>query len=139
MGQRPRVSDQARQRFAATPGSVREARSFLRRAIAGVADAQTTTDLTLALSELASNAVRHARTPFEVVVVADGLVRIEVMDGSTDGVIVRDASEAGGRGLPIVDQLCDRWGVRMLPEGKSVWCERDLSARGAVGTEGIDR
>jgi anti-sigma regulatory factor (Ser/Thr protein kinase) len=129
------VSDQVRRRFAATPGSVREARGFLQRAIAGVVDAQTSNELTLVLSELATNAVRHAGTPFEVVVAADDPVRIEVLDGSTDDLVARDASDAGGRGLPIIDQLCDRWGVRLVDEGKCVWCERDLSAAHPMGIE----
>ena len=78
------------------------------------------------MSELATNAVRHAHTPFEVVVQTDGYVRIEVEDRSTDPPVRKPPSEEGGRGLAIVEQLCDRWGVHIVREKKYVWCERDL-------------
>jgi anti-sigma regulatory factor (Ser/Thr protein kinase) len=51
---------------------------FLQNAIAGRVDTEMQSELTLVLSELASNVVRHARTPFEVVVETNGHVRIEV-------------------------------------------------------------
>jgi len=78
------------------------------------------------LSELASNAVRHAKSLFEAVVQTDGHVRIEVEDGSTDVPVPKAPSIEGGRGLTIVEQLCDRWGVHIVREQKCVWCERDL-------------
>ncbi|MFG2374655.1 hypothetical protein ACGFY9_24635 [Streptomyces sp. NPDC048504] len=31
-----------------------------------------------------------------------------------------------GRGLLIVSQIADRWGVRELTVGKAVWCELDV-------------
>jgi len=78
------------------------------------------------MSELATNVVRHAKTPFEVVVYTDGLVRIEVEDGSPESLNLKVASDEGGRGLTIVDQLCDRWDVHVARDRKCVWCERDL-------------
>ena len=79
----------------------------------------------LVVSELASNAVSHAQTPFTVDVSLHDRVRIEVSD--------RDATlpEAGsasplddhGRGLALVDALADRWGVEQRRGGKTVWCE----------------
>ena len=121
------MSDQVRRRFAATPEAVREARVFLQNVIAGRVDPEAQSDLTLVLSELATNAVHHARTPFEVVVeTTNGHLRIEVEDGSTDAPVSKPPSDEGGRGLSIVDQLCDRWGVHIVREKKCVWCERDL-------------
>ena len=55
---------------------------FLQTAMAGRVAPEFQDELTVVLSELASNAVRHARTPFEVVVTTNGHVRIEVEDGS---------------------------------------------------------
>ena len=104
------MSDQVRRRFEATPQAVGEARAFLHAVIASRVDPESQSELTLALSELASNAVRHARTPFEVVVETNGQVRIEVEDGSTDAPALKAPSNEGGRGLPVVDQICDRWG-----------------------------
>jgi anti-sigma regulatory factor (Ser/Thr protein kinase) len=104
------MSDQVRGRFEASPEAVREARVFLQNAIAGRVDPEMQSELTLVLSELASNVVRHARTPFEVVVETNGHVRIEVEDGSTDAPVPKAASDEGGRGLDIINRLCDRWG-----------------------------
>ena len=123
------MSEQVRRRFEGTPQAVREAREFLRAVMADRVDPEAQDDLVLVLSELASNAVRHARTPFEVVVETNGQVLIEVGDGSTDVPLVKAATDEGGRGLPIVDALCDRWGVRIGLDGKCVWCERDLPDR----------
>jgi len=120
------MSDQVRRRFVGSPEAVRQARVFLRTAIACRVDPESQSDLTLALSELASNAVCHARTPFEVVVEINGHVRIEVEDGSTDAPVPKAPSGEGGWGLAIVDRLCDRWGVQIMREKKCVWCERDL-------------
>jgi anti-sigma regulatory factor (Ser/Thr protein kinase) len=121
------MSEQVRRRFDATPKAVREARAFLQSVIAGRVDRESQGDLTLALSELTSNAVRHAGTPFEVVVETNGHVRIEVEDGSTDAPLPKAPSDEGGRGLAIVEGLCDRWGVHIVRGKKCVWCERDLS------------
>ena len=99
---------------------------FLQTAIAGRVDPESQSALTLAVSELASNAVRHAGTPFEVVVETNGHVRIEVADGSVDAPVGKDPSHEGGRGLTIVDRVCDRWGVHIVDEKKCVWCERDF-------------
>jgi anti-sigma regulatory factor (Ser/Thr protein kinase) len=121
------MSNKVHQHFEGTPAAVREARLFLQAAIADRADPASQDDLTLALSELATNAVRHARTPFEVVVETNGHVRIEVEDRSTDSPQPKAPSDDGGRGLAIVDQLCDRWGIHVVHGKKCVWCERDLA------------
>jgi anti-sigma regulatory factor (Ser/Thr protein kinase) len=120
------MSKQVRGRFEASPEAVRDARVFFQDAIGGRIDPEMQSELTLAVSELASNAVRHARTPFEVVVETNGHVRIEVEDGSTTAPVAKAASDEGGWGLTILDRLCDRWGVLIMREKKCVWCERDL-------------
>jgi anti-sigma regulatory factor (Ser/Thr protein kinase) len=79
----------------------------------------------LASSEMAANAVIHARSPFSVTLRADGaLVRIEVRD-------TRPAVDQGrprlvarpGRGLGVVAALSHRWGVEAAHAGKTVWAE----------------
>ena len=99
---------------------------FLQTAMAGRVDPEVQNELTVVLSELASNAVRHARTPFEVVVTTNGHVRIEVEDGSTEAPVPKAPSGEGGWGLVLVDRVCDRWGVDISDERKCVWCERDM-------------
>ena len=82
-------------------------------------------DAGLVTSELASNAARHAATPFEVVVdLGGGHVRIEVRDGSAKSPH-QDVSPGGptGRGLVVVDHLASAWGADPTARGKVVWAE----------------
>jgi two-component sensor histidine kinase len=87
----------------------------------------------LCVSELATNALVHGVPPgrgFLLRLVPydeDGGVRIEVHD-SGDGVPVlprQDVQEPceGGRGLLLVSELADKWGVGARCPGKIVWCE----------------
>ena len=39
------------------------------------------------------------------------------------------ATDEGGRGLYLVEQLATRWGSRPTPEGKAVWFELPLNGR----------
>jgi anti-sigma regulatory factor (Ser/Thr protein kinase) len=76
-------------------------------------------------SELASNAVRHAQTPFRVAVDVDpATIRIEVEDGAGAQQIATDmASENTGRGLQIVEDVAVAWGVELRGPRKAVWIE----------------
>jgi anti-sigma regulatory factor (Ser/Thr protein kinase) len=86
-------------------------------------------DAALVVSELLSNAIRHASPlPGENVQVAwavgDGAVEVTVSDGGS-ATRPRPAnaslSSLGGRGLDIVDYLCRGWGVRTDDNGLTVW------------------
>jgi anti-sigma regulatory factor (Ser/Thr protein kinase) len=131
------MTEPLRRTFAASPAAVREARAFVRDALAGRAEPTIASDLELALSELASNAVRHAGTPFDVVIATDGFVRVEVEDASPSITIRHPPPEdaADGRGLQIVGELCDRWGVHIVRDRKCVWCERDLPHDASAASE----
>ena len=80
----------------------------------------------LLASELATNAVRYARTPLTVWLGhrSDRLV-LSVEDASATVATQRqpDVWEESGRGLQLVDALADRWGERELAGGKLVWAE----------------
>jgi len=119
---------EVRRHFAATPEAVRDARQFLAETIGDRAGEEATQALSLALSELATNAVRHAVSDFDVVIGINGQVHLEVEDRSTELPVVGPppGMAPGGRGLRIVDQLCDRWGVHLEHNRKCVWCELDL-------------
>jgi anti-sigma regulatory factor (Ser/Thr protein kinase) len=82
-------------------------------------------------SELASNAVRHAQTPFTVAVdVNPGTIRIEVEDGAGAQKIATDlASENTGRGLRIVENVATAWGVEHRGKKKAVWIELRANPR----------
>jgi anti-sigma regulatory factor (Ser/Thr protein kinase) len=77
-------------------------------------------------SELATNAVRHARSPFVVSLErAPATIRITVRDASSEPPvqIMRDDCGLGGRGVRLVAALADAWGVVDEADGKSVWAD----------------
>ena len=82
-------------------------------------------DLRLVVSELVTNAVRHARTSSTVVLERSGpSLTLTVRDCSPSLPLLttRDSMAGGGRGLGIVDVLSRDWGVTSaLGESKSVW------------------
>jgi anti-sigma regulatory factor (Ser/Thr protein kinase) len=79
----------------------------------------------LVVSELASNVVRHARTPFTVgLSISGSTIRIEVEDGAAAMKVASDlAAERGGYGLKLVEELSTSWGVELRDDGKAVWVE----------------
>lgn len=82
------------------------------------------------VSELVSNAVVHAGTMIDLLVVrrASGLV-IFVSDGSTAPATMLPPSRGpGGRGLRIVDALASNWGCRRGSGGKVVWAALQSAA-----------
>ena len=89
-------------------------------------------DAALVVSELATNAVLHARTVFDVSVsrLGSGL-RVSVAD--TDPTLPSPSinrpeellavRSMTGRGLALVAATCDRWGCDAVAGGKVVWAE----------------
>ena len=114
--------------FPAELGSVAEARRFVREALADLNE-EARYGVTLVVSELATNALLHAATGFEVSLQHGGNVRLSVADGDPAPPVRREVSptDTSGRGLHLVEQLCTRWGVEPLDGGKCVWCEVDLT------------
>jgi anti-sigma regulatory factor (Ser/Thr protein kinase) len=92
-------------------------------------------DAVLLASELATNAIRHGQGPTVTLIarMRGTKCRIEVIDGGS-GFVPMPApvvtTGMSGRGLPIVAELADAWGVY---EGNSthVWFEIDMAARPA--------
>lgn len=107
----------------------RLALSVLRRSgLGGYADT-----VELLVSELVGNAVRHtgARTFGLRVVPRRGWVRVEVRDPSRalPCLLPVRPTDVSGRGLFLVDHLSDRWGVDLLPRGKTTWFELRVAER----------
>ena len=81
-------------------------------------------ELALIVSELVTNAVRHAEPPVRLEIQADDeRVTVAVADGSPGRPVPRQAADdaEGGRGLPMIDLLAAETGVRPTPPGKTVW------------------
>jgi anti-sigma regulatory factor (Ser/Thr protein kinase) len=115
--------------FEGTLRSVRDVRRFVGSHLSQV-DASIAADIVLMASELATNAICHGGSGFELILVvdpADGFIRVDVRDEGGGKVVrhVPGAYEGTGRGLQIVDQLSDRWGWCHTGDGsgKSVWFE----------------
>jgi len=93
-------------------------------------------DAALIVSELVTNAVRHAGSASLVVVNrTEGGIRVEVRDEGP-GSPVHDPSETDaehGRGLTIVSALATAWGVEDDEGSKTVWVELAESSTDAVG------
>lgn len=77
----------------------------------------------LIVTELVSNAVRHADGRTVLDLDTDGRTTVTVTDGSATGPHLRHADARGGRGLLIVDALSARWGMHEHGTGKQVWAE----------------
>jgi anti-sigma regulatory factor (Ser/Thr protein kinase) len=86
-------------------------------------------DAALVLSELLSNAIRHARPlPGSTIRVtwalSGGSVRVSVSDGggpTRPHTEHPSLSSLGGRGLAIVEHLSSTWGIRPCEGGITVW------------------
>jgi len=142
MGTTDMSTTAAARRFPATTSSVGQARRFLLAQLPGASDGEADA-LVLMLSELATNAVQHAATEFEVEVqvqvAPDGHgVRVEVTDGATGFPMPQDQvmDAPHGRGLHIVRTLADAWGIEMRRDqpGKTVWFSLPLAAGGGAAT-----
>jgi anti-sigma regulatory factor (Ser/Thr protein kinase) len=80
----------------------------------------------LLVSELATNAVVHARSPFSLELHRHARgVRLTVADSSRIRPILRDDDPLApaGRGLRLVDMLAADWGVEVTAGGKTIWAD----------------
>jgi signal transduction histidine kinase len=111
-------------RFEPTPFAAPAARAFVAGVLRswGVPD----NDARLVVTELATNAIKHARGRFVVRLTRDGdLARLAVTDSSPFLPSPRaDVSLAtGGRGVHLVASLSRRWGATTHDGGKTVWAD----------------
>ncbi|WP_371101251.1 SpoIIE family protein phosphatase [Streptomyces sp. PU_AKi4] len=114
----------------ADPAVVAEARRTSTRQLArwGLDDLVFTTELIV--SELVTNAIRHAGGPVRLRLIHEQALVCEVFDGGATAPHLRHprAMDEGGRGLLLVSQLTQRWGTRFVPDGKIIWAEQSLTA-----------
>lgn len=130
--------------FAASSASVARRRLVSDLVAAGIYEAAVS-DAAVVISELFSNALRHARPlPGATIRVAwhlgPGAVRISVKDGggpTLPRVGVLNQSTTGGRGLRIVARLARHWGSRCDDEGTTVWAELPAPVMTVLGVPAV--
>ena len=119
--------------------SVGEARRFLDAELGRQGLDHLVDDAVLAVSELVTNAVLHARTLITVRMALDEQVlRVEVADEGEGAPVLRDygAYATTGRGLGLVSRLACAMGVEVRPVGKAVWFHLPLTTPAPVPPPG---
>jgi anti-sigma regulatory factor (Ser/Thr protein kinase) len=113
------------------PASAATVREFVCRGLSDHDLPHLIDDVRLAASELATNAVLHARQPFTVSLRGDDcLVVLSVRDSSRRSPVQGAAQETDthGRGLAIVEAVSHDWGVhRGTGTAKSVWASFEVT------------
>ena len=107
--------------------STGQARRFVADVLSGAGITGETLDAAVLLtSELATNAVLHARSDLTVVVtVSAGGVRVEVADENPrlPSPVFVSVDALSGRGLQLVQAVASSWGIETHDSGKVVWFE----------------
>lgn len=116
--------------------SIRAARVFVAMALWDWWITEREYEVVLCASELATNAVLHGVPPgrgyrIQLWLGLDGVLRIEVHDSGDGEPRIPDPDDEAecGRGLLLVAELADKWGVEARDPGKIVWCEFALTER----------
>jgi anti-sigma regulatory factor (Ser/Thr protein kinase) len=112
----------------AFPEALRPARQWTNRTLQDWQLTESTQTVEQLVSELLANSIEHARTTSVGVCLIDKdqALLIEVDDADAERLPALRApspDDTSGRGLLIVEELSDRWGVRVTNHGKTVWCE----------------
>jgi histidine kinase-like protein len=109
--------------LAFAPGSLDVARHLVAAACADSPVARHSAEAELVVSELVSNALRHADPPLRLVVAVRGAgVHVVVRDASATPPRRRTGTACfGPRGLRLVEAFTTQWGSTPVPGGKTVW------------------
>ena len=119
--------------FESVPEAASRARAVINHELGSSVPGKVLEDATLLVSELVTNAVRHApragSPEVELRLKVDG-ERIRVVVSDPGGGFVATprlptASESSGWGLYLVDRIADRWGV-ISKDRNEVWFELDV-------------
>ena len=104
-----------------------DARRFVTDTLNAWGFAALVDDAAVITTELATNAVLHARTGFTVTIARcpDGAIRLSVRDASLLPPQLRHPSvlDGSGRGLGLVAAMASGWGTDVLADGKVVWAQ----------------
>jgi anti-sigma regulatory factor (Ser/Thr protein kinase) len=107
------------------PTSAGEARRIVRRLLATAGQVDLIDPAELLVSEIVTNAVLHAGTSIDLrCTLVDHSLLVEVDDRGGQLPSYRgydDATVCSGRGLVLLEQVAERWGVIPTFGGKTVW------------------
>lgn len=120
----------------AVPESARAARGRVRSALTLAGLPELAGDAEAIVSEFVANAVRHAASPADVVLITAGRVLIILTWDSSPVLPVMSAAGGdaeSGRGLVIVDAVTGgRWGWWKSSTGKLIWASLSLAGTSAL-------
>jgi anti-sigma regulatory factor (Ser/Thr protein kinase) len=123
----PKASELA---LASLPDAPSHGRLLVQRSLRSWGIAHMIEEAQLVTSELLTNAVKASAElttiQIRLVVIEGTSLLIEVRDGNPEPPMLKDAASdnEGGRGLMIVDALCERWGYyHPTHRCKAVWAE----------------
>ena len=116
-----------RLRLRPVPDACRQVRQVVTQACAAWQRTDLAGTAALIATELVANVVRHAHTTMEFTLrpLRDGRLSMAVRDGSRrmPKPARPDVTAAGGRGLRLVHDLTEAWGVLPVSDGKVVWTQ----------------
>lgn len=121
-----------------TDHAVRQARQATRAALAAWQLAYLEETAVLLVSELVTNAVRHARHTSVIglkLKTTETWLRIEIVDADPRWPQLRTPTgfDESGFGFVLVESLAGKWGVHEVAAGKAVWAELDTRPGGEPG------
>jgi anti-sigma regulatory factor (Ser/Thr protein kinase) len=120
-------------RYAPEPSAAGDARRLTQQQLVEWDLPEVVDDAALLVSEVVTNAVVHARSDIDfTLAVAEGSVEVGVADRETRQPRVRPSDpglqpdewtwlSTHGRGMVLVDQIADEWGVEERVTGKQIW------------------
>jgi anti-anti-sigma regulatory factor len=118
------AASKIRVRLRPVPDACRQVRAVVAQACTTWHKSELTATAALIATELVANVVRHAHTTMEfTLAMRGGLLSMTVRDHSRALPKPADPSvtSAGGRGLRLVRDLSEAWGVLPVTDGKVVW------------------
>ncbi|MEU0026331.1 SpoIIE family protein phosphatase [Streptomyces sp. NPDC006335] len=124
--------DVAEWRISLDPAEVGRARAVVREQLHDWGLAKLADGAELMVSELVTNAVRHAHSrPVELRLVREDTLLCEVDDDDHElpNLLSAGPTDEHGRGLRVVSTLAREWGASRTKAGKTVWFELTLPRR----------
>jgi PAS domain S-box-containing protein len=137
------MGEQATHELAPQAASAAAARRFIRQTLADWGAQTVIDDAVLLTNELVTNAVVHAGTEISLsCALRDGYVQIGVSDSHASrslptAVPVSTSDKTSGRGLYLVSQIAQSWGVEYTRASKRVWFRLALPSAEPTAAEGV--